>query len=46
MSSPSTGAEVARIVERELIPAWGHRAVAGIGRHDILNLIDVIAAVP
>jgi integrase len=35
--------EVLRVLERELIPAWGHRAVADLGRRDILDLIDAIA---
>jgi integrase len=36
-------AEVKRVVDRELVPAWGHRAVSDIGRRDILDLIDGIA---
>jgi integrase len=35
--------EVMRVLERELIPAWGHRAVADLGRRDILDLVDAIA---
>ena len=35
--------EVERIVERELLPVWGHRAVADITRRDIRDLIDGIA---
>jgi integrase len=35
--------EVERIVKRELLPAWGHRNIADIGRRDILDLIDGIA---
>jgi integrase len=35
--------EVERIVERELIPAWGHRAVSEISRRDVRDLIDGIA---
>lgn len=35
--------EVERILERELIPAWGHRPIAEIARRDILDLIDGIA---
>jgi integrase len=35
--------EVERIVNRELVPAWGHRPIAEIGRRDILDLIDGIA---
>jgi integrase len=34
--------EVERVLERELIPAWGHRCVAELGRRDILDLIDAI----
>jgi integrase len=35
--------ELQRIVERELVPAWGHRPIADLGRRDILDLIDGIA---
>ena len=35
--------EVERIVEKELIPAWGHRSIKDIGRHDVLSLMDAIA---
>jgi integrase len=35
--------EVERIVERELIPAWGHRSMQEIARRDVLDLIDGIA---
>jgi len=35
--------EVQRIVNRELIPAWGQRPVPEITRRDILDLIDGIA---
>jgi hypothetical protein len=35
--------EMERIVERQLLPAWGHRAVTEIERRDILDLIDGIA---
>jgi integrase len=35
-------AEVERVVERELVPAWGHRNVDEIGRRDVLDLIDSI----
>jgi integrase len=34
--------EVERILERELIPAWGHRAVGDIRRRDVLDLLDGI----
>jgi integrase len=34
--------EVLRVLERELIPAWGHRSVADLGRRDILDLVDAI----
>ena len=34
---------VRRIVERELIPAWGNRPIAEIGRRDVRDLIDGIA---
>src|SRR6187200_944464 len=33
---------VERIVRRELLPVWGHRDITGIGRRDILDLIDGI----
>ena len=36
-------AEVERVVGRELMPAWGHRAVSDITRRDIRDLIDGIA---
>lgn len=35
--------EVERVVNRELIPAWGHRAFADIVPRDVLDLIDGIA---
>jgi integrase len=35
--------EVERIVNRELVPAWGYRSIADITRRDILDLIDGIA---
>jgi integrase len=35
--------EVERIVNREMIPVWGTRAIAEITRRDILDLIDGIA---
>jgi integrase len=35
--------EVERIVERELLPAWGHRSVSDIARRDIRDLLDGIA---
>ena len=33
-------AEVTRVVERELLPEWGHRAVSDITRRDIRDLLD------
>lgn len=33
---------VRRIVERELIPAWGDRPIGELGRRDMLDLIDGI----
>lgn len=42
-SKNRTHDEVKRIVERVLIPAWGHRSVADIGRRDILDVLDEIA---
>jgi integrase len=35
--------EVKRILDRDVIPVWGHRAVAELGRRDVLDLIDGIA---
>jgi integrase len=35
-------AEVQRIVEKEMLPAWGHRSIRDIRRHDILVLVDAI----
>ena len=35
--------EVQRVVERVLLPAWGHRAVKDITRRDLRDLIDGIA---
>jgi integrase len=34
---------VERIVNKELLPAWGYRSIKDIRRHDILVLIDAIA---
>jgi integrase len=35
--------EVERVLARELIPVWGHRAVTDISRRDIRDLIDGVA---
>ena len=35
-------AAMTRIVNRELLPAWGNRPIQEIGRRDVLNLIDSI----
>lgn len=35
--------EVERIVNRELVPEWGHRQIKSIERRDILDLIDAIS---
>ncbi len=35
--------ELERVLERELIPAWGHRSIADIAKRDVLELIDGIA---
>ena len=35
--------DVKRVVERELIPAWGQRPISDISRRNILDLIDGIA---
>jgi integrase len=34
---------VARMIEREVLPAWGHREITDIKRRDVLDLIDSIA---
>jgi integrase len=34
--------EVQRIVEKEMIPHWGHRSMRDIRRHDILLQVDAI----
>jgi integrase len=36
-------AEVTRVVEKELLPAWRHRSITDIRQHDILVLADTIA---
>jgi integrase len=33
---------VARIIERDVTPAWGHRDIASIGRREVLDVIDAI----
>ncbi|MGD0531476.1 MAG: integrase arm-type DNA-binding domain-containing protein [Methyloceanibacter sp.] len=38
-----TAAEVKRMFERYALPAWGRRAIEGIGRRDVLDVIDAIA---
>jgi integrase len=38
-----TTRELERVLERELIPAWGHRSIADIAKRDVLELIDGIA---
>ena len=35
--------EVKRILHKEVLPTWGKRRIAEIGRHEILELIDTIA---
>jgi integrase len=35
--------EVKRILDREVLPTWGQRRIGGIGRREILELIDTIA---
>jgi integrase len=34
--------EVQRIVEKEMLPAWGHRSIKDVRRHDALVLVDAI----
>lgn len=36
-------AEVRRVIERDVFPAWGDRPITGIGRRDINELIDGVA---
>lgn len=33
---------VRKKLEKDVLPAWQHRQIAGIGRRDVLNLIDAI----
>jgi integrase len=35
--------EVKRVLDREILPAWGHRQVDQLTRRDVLDLIDGIA---
>jgi integrase len=35
--------QVTKVVDGEMIPVWGHRPFAEIGRRDILDLVDSIA---
>ena len=35
--------QVTLVVEGEMLPLWGHRPIADIGRRDVLDLIDSIA---
>ena len=35
-------ATVQRILNKDVIPTWGHRSIADIGRRDVLDLIDSI----
>jgi hypothetical protein len=36
-------ADVRRTIERDVIPAWGDRPIAGITRRDVMELIDGVA---
>ena len=38
-----TVGEVRRVMEREVMPAWGDRALASIRKRDVIELIDGIA---
>jgi integrase len=40
---PSSQREMERIVERELVPVWGHRDIAKISKRDVIELIEGIA---
>ena len=42
-SKNKTAKLVRHIVERDLVPVWGHRAVTDITRRDVRDLIDSIA---
>ena len=33
---------VTRMIERDVIPSWGNREIASIGRRDVLDVIDAI----
>ena len=37
-----SGPEVARDIERELLPRWGHRPITEITPHDVVELVDEI----
>jgi integrase len=42
--SPKYGAEVRRILERDVLPRWGERAVREITKHDVNELLDAKAS--
>ncbi len=33
-----------RMIEADLVPAWGRRAVAGIGRRDVIEIVETVGA--
>jgi hypothetical protein len=41
-SANKTGAETARVLEKEIYPAWGDRSLDSISRRDVIDLIDKI----
>jgi integrase len=43
LSQRRSGAETARILEREVFPTWGGQPIGGIKRSDVLTLLDRIA---
>ena len=38
-----SAAEVRRVIERDVLPAWGDRLIAAITRRDCIELIDAVA---
>lgn len=41
---PRSVREDERVINRELLPRWGHRKAGEIGRRDVIELVDAIAA--
>ena len=42
--SKRTWAADARMIEADLLPAWGRRAVDGIGRRDVIEIVEAVCA--